>query len=319
MENEALETSIEVDNSSDDVQYQEPSNEDNSNEQYQEPANQDTDNANNNDVNGEAEEGQSNTATSQFKSYEEAVKGYNELQKKLGQQSNELGELRKKAELADRLQKEKLEIVQNYGFNSLEDFKAHQEQQQYNTALARFEADEYSKFIDKCDNPQEMQRLLMLYRENPSAETLEYIESDFPLDVIKHVNSQKTLYEGQLQQQQAEAQQKQVYNSAKEYLEINVNKHAEEFKNPAFAKLYEEAFKAYGCDLNTDYLVGIMQEFKNHVINEYKIKNGIKNDNISATDEISELSANSSNTARSEKDILSMSEAEMLKELRKYK
>ena len=108
------------DNSIDTTSQQEPSdNGDNS----QGAANQEPENS------GEGtENGQKNP---KFKTYEDALAGYAELEKKLGEQSNELGELRKQAEVAKELQKQidaqKLQEAQSKGFDSVEEFETNQE------------------------------------------------------------------------------------------------------------------------------------------------------------------------------------------------
>ena len=294
------------DNSIDTTSQQEPSdNGDNS----QGAANQEPENS------GEGtENGQKNP---KFKTYEDALAGYAELEKKLGEQSNELGELRKQAEVAKELQKQidaqKLQEAQSKGFDSVEEFETNHE-------VVNFEADEYAKYLDKCDYPEEMVKLLAEYRKNPSPETLSLIEADFPVEVLKQVAGNVAILKGQLQEKRNEALSNQVYNSAKEYLDVNVNKYEQEFKNPAFAALYGEAFRAYGCDLDTDKFVSLMRQYAQSVIKANGIKNSIALENSNATDEIAGLTGvGSSQPAPQEKNILEMTEDEVRKELRKYR
>lgn len=255
-----------------------------------------------------------------FDTLEAALEGYNNLEKKLGEQSQELGELRKIKADAENMQKKQLEIVQSYGFNSIEDFERHQAAQLDNLSLAKYQADLYAKHLDECVNADEVGSLLVQYRNNPNKELLEAIEAEFSTDTLKEVAGNVAIYKGQLEQEKIQAQEQQIYNSAKEYLDFNVNKYSEEFKNPAFTEFYGEAFKACGCDLNTDRFVELMRNFAASVLRSAGIKNGIANENKLITDEIAALTdGTAAQGSPKEKDILTMTEEEMRKELRKYR
>lgn len=298
---EAPET-LETDNS-EELNQQEPDNSDNSDDNVQEP--------------GDNDEGaEQQLDTGKFKTIEEANKSYSELEKKLGEQSNELGELRKKAQLAEQLKAQidaqNLQQAKENGFDSVEEFENHKE-------VGQFEADQYAKFLKECSNPDEMIKVLAEYRKNPSEEVLEFIEAEFPTDVIKKVAASVEIYKGQLRQKQNEALENQVYTSAKQYLDVNVAKYAEEFKNPAFSALYGEAFRAYGCDLDTDKFVSLMKAFAESAVKAAGIKNGIALENSEITDEIAGLTSGNAQPRVQEKNILEMTEAEMRKELQKYK
>jgi len=297
-------TQPEVTDNSSEITNQEPSNDDNSNGQpQQEPEN------------NEGEGG--NQQESKFKTYEEAIKGYAELEKSYGKQSTELGELRKKAELADKLQAQideaKLLEAKNNGFETVQEFEDNKE-------IVNHVADTYAKHLNQCEFPEQTLKLLKEYRSNPTAETLELIEADFPIEVIKQVAGSKEVLKGQLQQRQNEALENQIYTSAKEYLDTNVNKYSQEFSNPAFAELFGEAFRAYGCDLEADRFVSLMRQFAITEAQRMGYKRDIAQENIDATDEIAGLTNGASTLPRGqEKDILSMSEEEMRREIRKYR
>lgn len=295
---------------SDVVLEQEPSvDDDNSDVQNQEPVDKNV-----NDDDGEQ------VKEAKFKTFEEALNGYSELEKKLGQQSNELGELRQKAELAEQLQAKQLEIVKTYGFDSVEDFENYQREIQYSSNMARYEADEYAKHITECEFPDEVKNLLVQYRQNPSKELLDLIEAEFPVDTVKNVAGSVAILKGQLQKEQQEALEKQTITTAREYLDVNIKKYPDEFTNPAFTNLYTEAFKAYGCELDTDTFVNLMRGYADSVLKSARIKNGIEKDNQNATDEIAGLTNNGAAQPKGqEKNILEMSEDEMRKELAKYK
>ena len=265
----------EITDNSEDLNLEEPSN--------------DIDDNSENDLNQEPENDKKEDkqqSESKFKSLEEATKSYSELEKKLGEQSNELGDLRKKAELADKLQQQieeqKLQTAQENGFDSIIEFENHKE-------VTKFEADEYAKHLSDCEFPDEMVKLLAEYKANPSRELQSTIEAEFSTDTVKNVAGKTALFKGQLQSQQNEALEEEIKQSAIRYLDENVNKYAEEFKNPAFAALYGEAFRAYGCDLQTDEFVKLVKAYGESCVKEAGIKNGIKKENSQATDEMAGL------------------------------
>jgi len=260
---------------SQDLDIQEPSNiDDNS---YNDIENQEPETKT--DDGSEQQEGK-------FKTLEEATKGYNELEKKLGIQSNELGDLRKKAELAEKLQKQideqKLQEAQSKGFETVEEFETNKE-------VVNFVANEYAKHLSECEFPEEMVKLLAEYKKNPSRDYLETIEAEFSTDTLKNVAGKTELFKGQLQTRQNEALEEEIKQSAIKYLDENVNKYAEEFKNPEFAALDGEAFRAYGCDLDTEKFVNLMKAYGESCVKAAGIKNGIKKENSQATDEMAGL------------------------------
>lgn len=290
--------------------------------QIEEPREVLGDNSNDNEENTEPEqtqqedeEKQPEKNTGKFDTLDDALKGYSELEKKLGQQSNELGELRKQAQEAQKLKEQiaqiQLQEANARGFDSVKSFQDHRQ-------AANFTADEYAKHLRECEYPDEMVKLLREYRNNPSSELLESIESQFPVDTIKDVAAREALFRGQLQAKENLARENQIIQSAREYLNTNVNKYADVFKNPAFAALYGEAFRAYGCDLNTDRFVELMKNYASSIAKASGIKNGINQENINATAEIAGLTDGSNaanNRTGSGKSLLNMSEKELDKRL----
>lgn len=287
---------------------------DNSEDFYEQEPADDVDNSDNSESQKEPENNQQDG--SKFKTIEDATKSYAELEKKLGEQSNELGELRKKAELADKLQKQfqeqELKKANERGFDTIEQYQNNQE-------LINYEANLYLKHLQECEYPDEMKRLLAEYVKNPSDEIRNTIETEFSIDTLKQVAGEVAIFKGQLQQKVNEALEQEVYNSAKEYLDTYVNKYSDEFKNPAFAALYGEAFRALGCNLNTDKFITLLKEYGNSVLQAAGIKNSVIKENSLATDEIAGLSNITDSSLGNEKNILEMSEDEIRRELKKYK
>lgn len=269
------EATEEITDNSEEVINEEPEETDNSQaDNIEEPENQEVD---------EKEE----QPKSKFNTIEEATKSYSELEKKLGQQSNELGELRKIKEVYEKqqadLEAQKLQEAKKKGFNSIQEFTNHKEE-------VLFVADKYYQHISECDYPDEMVELLEQYKVNPTNELLATIKSEFPLDTVEEIAGDLREFRGQLQHNIEAQQIEQITQSAREYLQKNVEKYPEEFKNPAFNELYGEAFKAIGCNLDTDKFVGLMREFAKEAIKAEGFKKDVVKENSDATDEIAGLS-----------------------------
>ena len=292
MENDVMESDEQADNSEIE-ENTEPSNDDNSQENDQEPVSKE----------------ESEAEKSHFASIEEATKAHAELQKKLGLQSNELGELRKRvAEAEEREASKKLQEAQSKGFETISEYENSKE-------VATFTADRYAEHINECEFPDEMNKLLEEYRKDPSDELLEAIESQFSLGTIKKVAGKTEHFKGELQARDNEALMKEIKDSAANYLNENVSKHQELFKNPAFAALYGEAFRAYGCDLDTDKFVELMVNFAETVKKAEAIKKGINDENDDETSEIAGVSSVGSSGTKGGKSLLAMSSAELDKRL----
>ena len=295
LENDVIVTE-ELSDNSEIEENTEPSNDDNSEENGEEPEN-----------NGESD-------NSRFASIEEATKAHAELQKKLGLQSNELGELRKQvaeaAELKQKFEDMQLQKAQEKGFESVSEYENSKE-------LANYIADRYEEHINECQYPDEMQKMLNAYREDPTDnELLDAIEAQFTLKTIKDVAGKTETFKGELQIKQNEALLQELKNSAVLYLKENVAKYREDFNNPAFAALYGEAFRAYGCDLKTDKFVQLMRNFAAEAIKANAIKKGINQENINDTNEIAGLSSGGGViNSKSGKSLLTMSNAELDKRL----
>ena len=306
-----------ADNSDVDVTTSEPSdNDDNSGEQNGEPAEKSTQTTNDGENEQQPDGQEQENAAAQkpkFDSLEAALKGYENLEKKLGEQSAELGELRQKSKKADELQKildeNALKEANQNGFNSVKEFETHKE-------VVKAEADAYAKHIHECEFPDEMVKLLAEYRRNPSKELRDTIVSQFSTDTIEDIAGEMAIFKGQLQYKEQEALKEEMENSARAYLDEYVEKYREEFNNPAFTKIFTEAFKAYGCDLKADVLVELMHEYRDNILKSANIKDNIDNENESETDEIEGASNmgsnNSSNNSNEVKgNLLNMSEKDM--------
>jgi len=267
---EEMQENVGLDNSSEVVETEPETISDNSEEQIQEPET--------------AENAEENTeAQGKFKTLEDATKSYEELQKKLGEQSNELGELRKIKEeaqkLREQIENEKLAEANSNGFETIKAYENHKE-------MAKFEADEYRKYINECDYPDEMENLLNELEKHPTKELRDTIKSQFSLETIEKVAGEKKLFEGQLEAKEQQALYEELESSARGYLDETVPKYAKEFENPAFNQIFGEAFRAFGCDLKTDVLVDLLHQYVEYANKVNNIKSEINKENSNATDAI---------------------------------
>ena len=122
-----------------------------------------------------------------FKTQEDLIKAYSELEQNQGKKSQEYAELKAKAEIADNLQKKQQELAELYGFNNVDELQTSLNQKKVDSDLANFVADEYAKHINKVEYPDEMRNLLLQYKQNPDDEVLSMIKSEFPLDIVEQV------------------------------------------------------------------------------------------------------------------------------------
>ena len=125
-----------------DAQTVEPSTEDNSNTvETKEPEQNNDDN-------------KTDTNTG-FTDLDTANKSYQELQKKLGEQGLELGDLRKKSDELTELKEKQSKFLQKLGFNSLEEYENKQRELQYDEDVSKFEANRYLDYINDPDKLKE--------------------------------------------------------------------------------------------------------------------------------------------------------------------
>ena len=168
------------------LENSEPSNEDNSDISDKEPE-QNTDNTNKTDSNVT------------FTDLDTANKSYQELQKKLGEQGLELGDLRKKSDELTELKEKQSKFLQKLGFNSLEEYENKQREIQYDEDVSKFEANRYLDYINEAEFPDEVKRLITLYHSSTGEDkrqVLDSIEANFSTEIIKRVAADVAMYRG---------------------------------------------------------------------------------------------------------------------------
>ncbi|MEI7474695.1 MAG: hypothetical protein WCK67_07935 [bacterium] len=258
--------------------------------------------------------------------YQKLTKSYKELEPLLGEKaqwSKEKTELEQKAQYAEQVKQQQDVMAKNFGFNSYNDFEKHQEQLQFNSQMANYEADEYAKYLNQSDNPAETRELIMLYKQHPNPELLAEIESRFTGDIHKKVGENLALVKQNIQQQQIQQSYEKEKESATQYLTDVTTQYADHFKNDAFTNMFGLAFKELGTNLDTKTFISAMDAYKDSIIKDYESSKQTNAENDNAKQGLADLNPNgkhiNNNSSFQEKNILSMSEEEIKKEFNKYK
>lgn len=218
-----------------------------------------------------------------------------ELQTKNTELETKLKELEQKAEIADKLSQQQDEIAKMYGFSSVQEMQNYQANVQLTNQIANYQADLYAKHIDRCEYPDEMRNLLIQYKQTPTAEILESIEAEMPLEVIKSVAEDLSGYKLHLQQHQANLQNQQEEAVLKDYLKNVTTKYKDRFNNQAFTNIFGEAFKYLGTNLQADSFVNLLDEYQKSCIQEYIKQKSTEIEDEELTDSLSSLNTSSSN------------------------
>lgn len=302
------------DNLEDVQDTQEPVDTDNSEEeQIDKPDNEDNGADNNND------EGEQELILGKFKTQEDLINAYTALEKHQGTKAQELAELKQKADLADKLQKQQQEIAEMYGFESVEALNNHQQKQKVDKDLANFVADEYAKHLGSVEYAEDVRKLLLAYKANPDdKELLTSIKNEFPLEVIENVAVEISKYKGQLEQVKFQALEQQEIERAGNYLKETIAKYDDDryFRNNDFKGIYTELFKAFGTDLNTDYTINMIEKYVQSRIAQHEKSKSMKKENDDLTNSFGNLSQSDNQAQGSTKGVLDMTPEELSKALR---
>lgn len=297
------------------TEEREPVQADNSDTPADEPE-QNKDSQNNNEA-----ENETVSDSNGFTDLETANKSYKELQKKLGEQGAELGNLRKQGEELNRLRENQNRFLNNLGFKSMEEFENAQFSAQYNDEIAKFEVSQYLEHANEAEFPDEVKKLITLYHSSSDPadkkQVLESIEANFSTETIKKIAADSALFKGQLDYQLQQAQNEENNAKMQNYLQNALKKYPDYFKDKNFNQLFGDAFSIYGAELNPDYVVNFYNGLVKSIEADVMKKHNIRIENENAKDRISDGINSRVNTDT--KDILEMSEEEIRKELKRIK
>jgi len=150
------------------------------------------------------------TILGKFKSIDDLANAYKNIQSQHGQQSKELGELRKKAEILDKMQQQQIESNEN--FKKAKDY--------FSQVVPKYDKDEYFKNSDFND----------LYKEAFKALGTNLDTDKFVSLVDKYVSSRITQYE------KSQAAKSETEN-AKSHMQFSKSSKANKASLPKFESI----------------------------------------------------------------------------------
>jgi len=250
---------------------------------------------------------------------DKVLKSYTELESHNStEKSNwekERADLLKVKEQYEALQKVQEQNAKNAGYNSALDMKQSYE-------IASIEANEYSKYLGYCEDPESVRQLLIAYANNPSQELMEQIEMEFAPDVNKHIAviSDRKAREFETQQQQRSDTIKMT--NIENIISTSVDKNQELFNYEPFKKLLVNTLHRYGENFtqeDADILMQTFVDMKGAYQSEFEKGANMVKQNNAATDKLSSITTqNSAPVSGQNPDLDSMSQSELEKYIAKY-
>ena len=216
------------------------------------------------------------------------AKSYKELEPLLAEKSNwtkERAELLEYKKMVEQQREENERRAKEQGFASASD-------KEMAEALVSLEANEYAKYLQYTENPEEVRRMLVDYANNPSADTLDDIELEFPSEVIKRVTvakeRQRALWESELSKQQ----ETQALVGIENVISQAVDYDRDVFNHKPFEDLFVKTLQRYGNNFtfeDAQVLIGAVNDLRNSIREEVAKEYGIQKENGKATDELASI------------------------------
>jgi hypothetical protein len=248
------------------------------------------------------------------------LKSYKELEPLLNEKNSwqkERAELLKAKEELDIINKEKEAKAQQAGYESAEDMK-------YVYDLAYTEANEYAKYLQYVDDPEEVRSMLINYANNPRPELMEQIELEFAPDINKRVAIASDRFTQNYQAQQEKVANDAKFASIESVVKQSVESNKEIFNYEPFKNLFINTLDKYGNNFSFEdaqALIGTMVEMRDLFRAEFAKEQGLKIENDAAKDKIAAIdhSYSAPSVERySNEDINRMSPEELNKAIRKF-
>lgn len=249
------------------------------------------------------------------------LKSYKELEPLINEKAawqKERAELLKVKEQLDNINKMNETKAQEAGYESARDMQASYE-------LAYLEANEYAKYLQFTENPEEVREMLIEYANNPNPDLLEEIELEFAPEVNKRVavfsDREKQKYE-----QQKVQERNTIYMAGiEDIISKSVDAHEELFRYEPFKNMFVNTLQKYGSNFtyeDAEVLMNTMEEMKGLFLADFEKQAGIKLQNKKATDALAALDNYGSAPAESQRitnsEIDNMSQGELSKLIRQY-
>lgn len=248
---------------------------------------------------------------------ETVLKSYNELEPLLNEKADwqkERTELLEAKKQLDEINRQKEEQARQAGYSS------NQAMEQV-FQIAKLEADEYAKYLQFTENPEEVKQKLINYANNPTDELMREIEMEFSPEVNKKV---AVLSERQKNQFEKQAET-QKFANIESVINQSVTENKELFNYEPFKQLFINALYKFGDSFTADdakALISTVLEMKNLFKSEFEQQLNSKQQNDKATDKLASInnlnSAPSASQTITNIDIEKMSENELSKAIRQY-
>lgn len=323
--NSTIETNTSVDNSADSTEY---SQEDIASA-LEEPTNEEP-----NDTKGEVDndpqeppsDSKDNTPATEYPvkfqnkdgslDVEKLLKSYKELEPLLSEKAAWQKERAEREQAAKAQQEAKEQEAKEAGFESALDMQQYLE-------LVNVEANEYARYLQYTENPEAVRKMLIDYINSPSEQALEDIMLEFPPSVIARVSVVKDRTEQGFKAEQANYKQTQMLTNIEDVIAQSVNsKNGDLFNHDSFRNLFERTLQKYGDNFtyeDAQLLMDCISELKNAWYNEYIQKSEVNSQNKEAIDKLASISSNNSAPAASQaRNLDSLSQKELAREIRKY-
>lgn len=218
--------------------------------------------------------------------------------------SKQNAELLEKAKLAEELQNEREILAKNLGFENFSQLSEYQQKILADTKFAKYQANEYARYLHTIPNSEDVRAMLVSYAQNPNQELLKQIESEFDTDTIKKVTQELERFKFELKQEsENEEKRKQLETEKEEYLRYQteakefitdaITRHKNMFDDLAFKELFSECIKVAGNQFVTDELVRIVNNIRENAVNKYISEQAQTKENENATDLLRSVSPQS--------------------------
>lgn len=247
------------------------------------------------------------------------LKSYKEIEPLVQEKASwekERAELLEAKKKLDEINQMNEKHAQEQGFNSAADM-----QDMYQ--IVNLEANEYAKYLQYVDDPEEVRNMLIQYMNNPSEDLMEQIELEFAPEINKRVAIASDRLKQSLIANRQKNQETQKYVNIENVISQTVDNNGEIFKYEPFKNLFVNTLHRFGDNFtyeDAQALIQSVNDLKTAFRTEFEKEHGITSQNNKAIDNIASINNNSAPAARqySNADIDNMSAKELAKEIKKY-
>ena len=250
--------------------------------------------------------------------YDNLLKSYKELEPLLAQKAQwekERAELLTYKDKFTQQQSQNEEIAKQQGYSSAQDME-----QEYQ--LANLEANEYAKYLNYTENPENVRRMLLDYINNPNNDLLSDIELEFPANVIKTVAIAKERQRQQFQNYLKQQAETQKMSNIESVISKSVDSHNELFEYEPFRNLFLNTLHKYGDNFTQDdaqALMNTMVQMKELFKEEFSKQSNKDLQNKKAIDAITSIdNTNSAQQTSQNLDISKMNDKQLVKYLKDF-